>query len=802
MQSFATQLLFTIFFKDNESKGGGLGYMKCTVQPIMQRIVQLSEDKLELVPNGVSVSADEASQNLMNLLDICRQLFSLLSKKLPTLPSLLRLGFYCMREFGAKKFPEIADSIVPICFFLRCLCPTLLQPEQFGLSTQKPPTYSFKALVAISKLLQNIANGIIKNNIVLGYPPSDAVILTFIQEHVVVVKQFCEQIINKDLMLKDGKFEPTLPENQKKVEQQDSLEQLYHLIMEGEFKQHLNKLEQEQIKRENNTKISLSIYEGFINNIENKRNHMNLTWKKGKETDGFTPYWFKKIPFVYTIKGDVYTSLRNARTCLEAISYQEWVSAIFSDKCLHTEKCQLLAKEDNDYEIWSLKVKFPFPFSPKTVTIKKLPLNIEKHKIGCMFSVEGTSASTLEMSITCFKKTKTQCELCMNYMLIPEGNSNYTKAANSTHCKNLLSALLRLRAVLMGSNTNEVSTIKTSSFRSDSFSHTVLPIEVTTHSLVTPRNITQESSLTIRLQNQAFALSARNRSQSMNEVDPIPDQSSGSPSNGSRTARNSSNCEEDTKISKPTTSTALKNLTISRKSSDMMTIQETQKNEKVSKLRRTRTHSSKDKPEELPQTAKAKESKENRNSETDIEILFNQYREHEVISISVSNEDLTKKTEINPRKITLSPKKRNGKNSTRSPKSHHKNRKNTWRGSEPLRKRAEREETSNADASSPSESVKHTHKKIEESDETDTGWSGSGPSEEEFEPNFKIEEGEVVFSSFESEIDLLSEDEDSFRHNQKKKTIKTKYRKYKMMKKHSKSEETLDSSIDLLSLSH
>lgn len=38
-----------------------------------------------------------------------------------------------MRDVAKQKFPEVEDSVVPVCFYLRFLCPTLLQPVHFGL---------------------------------------------------------------------------------------------------------------------------------------------------------------------------------------------------------------------------------------------------------------------------------------------------------------------------------------------------------------------------------------------------------------------------------------------------------------------------------------------------------------------------------------------------------------------------------------------------------------------------------------------------------------------------------------------
>lgn len=47
-----------------------------------------------------------------------------------------------------------------------------------------------KALLIVSKLLQNIANGIIKNNIT-SFAPHDQMILNFINKNIYTVHEFC-----------------------------------------------------------------------------------------------------------------------------------------------------------------------------------------------------------------------------------------------------------------------------------------------------------------------------------------------------------------------------------------------------------------------------------------------------------------------------------------------------------------------------------------------------------------------------------------------------------------------------------
>lgn len=113
-----------------------------------------------------------------------------------------------MKKCAKENFPAVANSIVPICFFLRFLCPTLVQPEEFGvvkrttrhfssfthIALEKPSPHVFKALLVISKLIQNIANGVIKNNIT-SYTPHDETILNFIKKHVMSVRDVTETLM-------------------------------------------------------------------------------------------------------------------------------------------------------------------------------------------------------------------------------------------------------------------------------------------------------------------------------------------------------------------------------------------------------------------------------------------------------------------------------------------------------------------------------------------------------------------------------------------------------------------------------
>jgi hypothetical protein len=71
--------------------------------------------------------------------------------------------------------------------------------NEFVVFSGSPKTPAFKALLAVSKLLQTIANGIVKNTI-STFEPHDIKIKAFVQEKIPFLKQFCRKMIDpKDI---------------------------------------------------------------------------------------------------------------------------------------------------------------------------------------------------------------------------------------------------------------------------------------------------------------------------------------------------------------------------------------------------------------------------------------------------------------------------------------------------------------------------------------------------------------------------------------------------------------------------
>lgn len=95
MQSFATQMLFRLFFDDS-----GMQYMRRTVLPVIQTLLGMKGEQLEvflhqfalshspqLTPNRITVSVEEADRNLMFILDVVADLFKLLNREVMYCPS-------------------------------------------------------------------------------------------------------------------------------------------------------------------------------------------------------------------------------------------------------------------------------------------------------------------------------------------------------------------------------------------------------------------------------------------------------------------------------------------------------------------------------------------------------------------------------------------------------------------------------------------------------------------------------------------------------------------------------------------
>eukprot|EP01127_Copromyxa_protea_P022550 TRINITY_DN8147_c0_g1_i1.p1 TRINITY_DN8147_c0_g1~~TRINITY_DN8147_c0_g1_i1.p1 ORF type:complete len:756 (+),score=138.43 TRINITY_DN8147_c0_g1_i1:2-2269(+) len=378
MQSFATQMLFRLFFDDSS----GMQYMRRTVLPVIQTLLPMKASQLELVPNRITVSVEEAYRNLMFILDVVGDLFKLLNREVMYCPTSIRRGFAHMKRIAEKKFPDVKDYVVPICFFLRFLCPTLLQSQEYGLMADKPPSDTFQALMIISKILQNIANGVIRNNIT-KYEPHNAIIITFLNTHFQSMQSFSATLTDEIQIKQDAKHFPAEKKAGKR-EREIARDELHAFLFSGAFRQYLDKIEEAEMKKEEQTKEFLDRVHKFSERI-NQQIESN-DWKNKdtvKESVGTSSSVnsslsssfsgnlqvelklssAKKPPFMYQCEGKVAKGRDHIREATEYLDESNW-KEILGEKIF--DQCQCVnttANPQGRMAEWILHVKTPGTFS-------------------------------------------------------------------------------------------------------------------------------------------------------------------------------------------------------------------------------------------------------------------------------------------------------------------------------------------------------------------------------------------------------------------------------------------------------
>jgi hypothetical protein len=74
-------------------------------------------------------------------------------------PPLRAIAAHLHKEV-AKKYPEAARSAVGGYICLRFVCPAMMTPRAFGVVSVDPPARAARALTLVSKIVQNVANGL------------------------------------------------------------------------------------------------------------------------------------------------------------------------------------------------------------------------------------------------------------------------------------------------------------------------------------------------------------------------------------------------------------------------------------------------------------------------------------------------------------------------------------------------------------------------------------------------------------------------------------------------------------------
>ncbi|KAK5581702.1 hypothetical protein RB653_001739 [Dictyostelium firmibasis] len=135
----------------------GRPYLVATLKPIVDKLLRDSSG-YELDPEKTS----NTEGNVERLSQICQEFLDAIYNSLEYCPLPFREMASHLQKEVVKVFPESKHTSVGGFIFLRFFCPCILSPDTCGVSDSASLTMEARrALILVSKTLQNVANGII-----------------------------------------------------------------------------------------------------------------------------------------------------------------------------------------------------------------------------------------------------------------------------------------------------------------------------------------------------------------------------------------------------------------------------------------------------------------------------------------------------------------------------------------------------------------------------------------------------------------------------------------------------------------
>lgn len=134
-------------------------FLQSAVSETIQRILD-SKQSAELNPTKMDIN-DDACSNAEFLLHILDEVAQSIFTSSESCPRTVRYICHCLQKAVVAKWPTerlVRTRVVSGFIFLRLLCPSLLNPRQFGLVSETPPPAATRSLIMVAKCLQNLAN--------------------------------------------------------------------------------------------------------------------------------------------------------------------------------------------------------------------------------------------------------------------------------------------------------------------------------------------------------------------------------------------------------------------------------------------------------------------------------------------------------------------------------------------------------------------------------------------------------------------------------------------------------------------
>eukprot|EP01125_Pyxidicula_operculata_P021774 TRINITY_DN862_c0_g1_i3.p1 TRINITY_DN862_c0_g1~~TRINITY_DN862_c0_g1_i3.p1 ORF type:complete len:412 (+),score=67.35 TRINITY_DN862_c0_g1_i3:589-1824(+) len=149
--SLITQVMSTF------SKEVGTGYVQKMLDPVLTYLITACNEGLNYEVDPLKFGKDHVKQiqsNNTNLESLIKKLMNSIIQSLEICPPSIRFACKTLRESISNKFPEAKYIVIAGFYFLRFVCPAVLNPSW---NTDLSPTVR-RALILATKVLQSAAN--------------------------------------------------------------------------------------------------------------------------------------------------------------------------------------------------------------------------------------------------------------------------------------------------------------------------------------------------------------------------------------------------------------------------------------------------------------------------------------------------------------------------------------------------------------------------------------------------------------------------------------------------------------------
>jgi len=129
-----------------------------------------SESELELMNPGLDFEVDPSKMNSeedenvnkLQLQLVSQKIFNAIMRSATTMPPAILIICTHLRKVVAQTFPgkDLEYKAISAFLFLRFICPSLAAPHAYGLLPAPPTNEVQRQLILLSKILQNLANGL------------------------------------------------------------------------------------------------------------------------------------------------------------------------------------------------------------------------------------------------------------------------------------------------------------------------------------------------------------------------------------------------------------------------------------------------------------------------------------------------------------------------------------------------------------------------------------------------------------------------------------------------------------------